>query len=130
MKRNMHIHASPQVFRHAKTLRNNLTPAEIILWEYLRERRMEGEKFRQQHPGNKFVPDFYCYKLRLGIELDGQQHSQPVNEFYDNDRTEILNGYDVHILRFTNQDVYDRVEFVLNTIRDKINHLRNLRGSK
>lgn len=130
MKRNMHIHASPQIFRYAKALRGNPTPAEVILWEYLRERRMEGEKFRQQHPGNKFVLDFYCYKLRLGIELDGKQHSLSVNEFYDNDRTEILNGYEVHILRFTNQDIYDRVQFVLDTIREKIIYLRNQRSSK
>lgn len=130
MKRNMHIHASPVIFGYAKALRKNPTPAEVILWEHLRDRRMEGEKFRRQHPGNKFVIDFYCYKLRLGIELDGKQHSLPVNEFYDTDRTEILNGYEVHILRFSNHDILDRIEFVLDTIRGKIIYLRNQRNKK
>ncbi len=130
MKRNMHIHASPVIFGYAKALRKNPTPAEVILWEHLRDRRMEGEKFRRQHPGNKFVIDFYCYKLRLGIELDGKQHSLPVNEFYDTDRTEILNGYEVHILRFTNQEINDRIEYVLETISQKIIYLRSQRSTK
>ena len=128
MKINMHIFASPLIFRYAKALRENPTPAEEILWTHLRDRKMEGEKFRRQHPGKKFVVDFYCYKFRLGIELDGKQHAEPINAFYDNDRTEILNGYTVHILRFTNQDVYDRLDFVLETIRQKIFYLREMRG--
>ena len=128
MKLNMHIFASPLIFRYAQELRENPTPAEEILWEHLRERKMEGEKFRRQHPSKKFVVDFYCYKHRLGIELDGKQHAEPVNQFYDMDRTEVLNGYTVHILRFTNQDVYDRLNFVLETIRQKIFYLRELRG--
>ncbi len=128
MKLNMHIFASPRIFEYAKELRRNTTPAEELLWEHLRDRKMEGEKFRRQHPGKKFVVDLYCYKLRLGIELDGKQHSDPVNMFYDNDRTEVLEGYTVHILRFRNQDVFDRLEFVLETIRKKIFYLRELRG--
>jgi very-short-patch-repair endonuclease len=128
MKLNMHIFASPRIFGYAKSLRANPTPAEQILWEHLRDRRMEGEKFRRQHPSKKFILDFYCYKYRLGIELDGEQHASPVNQFYDNDRTEILEGYTLHILRFTNQDVYDRLDFVLETIRQKIFYLRKLKG--
>lgn len=101
-----------------------MTPAEELLWEHLRDRKMEGEKFRRQHPLKKFALDFYCYKLRFGIEVDGQQHSEPDQQFYDADRTEILNGYQVHILRFTNDEALQRIEMVLDKIRLKIFDLR------
>ncbi len=125
MKRNMHIYASSRIFRNASVLRRNTTVAEKILWEHLRDRKLEGEKFRRQHPLKKFVVDFYCYKLRLGIELDGEQHSVPTQVFYDNDRTEILEGYTIRILRFTNQEVIETIDIVLSKIRAIILILRN-----
>ena len=121
----MHIYAAASIFRNASELRKKLTPAEQKLWERLRGRQLEGEKFRRQHPAKKFVLDFYCYKLRLGIELDGKYHSEPVQELYDNDRTEILDGYEIHILRFSNQEVMETIELVLDKIREKIFLLRD-----
>lgn len=124
MKRNMHLNASPRIFRNASELRKNPTPAEEKLWEYLRDRRMEGEKFRRQHPISTYVLDFYCYRLRLGIEIDGQQHSRVDQDFYDEDRTDNLSGYHLHIIRFTNDQVIGAIEIVLDKIRQKINALR------
>ncbi len=125
MKRNMHIYASARIFRNASALRKEITLAEKILWEHLRARKLEGEKFRRQHPLKKFVLDFYCYKLRLGIELDGEFHSLPIHEFYDSDRTEILEGFHIYILRFTNQEVIEKIDIVLAKIKEKIFILRN-----
>jgi len=127
MKRNMHISASARIFDYASQLRKETTLAEKIFWQYLRARQLEGEKFRRQHPLKKFVLDFYCYKLRLGIELDGKSHLEPSQQFYDCDRTEILEGYELHILRFTNQEIINTIEIVLDKIRKKILQLRNNR---
>ncbi|MEO5906205.1 MAG: endonuclease domain-containing protein [Saprospiraceae bacterium] len=125
MKRNMNINATPRIFRNAKELRKHMTPAEGLLWEHLRDRRMEGEKFRRQHSIKKFVLDFYCYRLRLGIELDGNHHFKSDQQFYDNDRSEILGGYHLHLLRFANDDVLQTTDVVLDKIRQQIIELRS-----
>src|SRR5919108_2609326 len=123
MKRNMHLSASPQIFKNAHALRKHPTPAEQKLWSYLEKRQMEGEKFRRQHPLLKFIPDFYCYKLRLAIEVDGEIHSSPTQNFYDVDRTNILMDEKLHVLRFPNEMVLNQIESVLEAIRAKIREI-------
>lgn len=85
---------------------------------------MEGEKFRRQHPIKKLALDFYCYKLRFGIELDGDYHSERSQIFYDKDRTEVLENYNLHIIRFENQEVIEGIEIVLGKIRETLLTLR------
>jgi len=58
----------------ARVLRRNSTPAEVILWRDLRNRRFDGHKFRRQRPIGPFIADFYCAALALVIELDGDSH--------------------------------------------------------
>ena len=90
-RKNMHLDARPSTFKHAATLRAQMTPAEIVLWEHLRERRMEGIRFRRQHPFSRYVGDFYAHSLKLTIEADGVYHDHPTQQIYDADRTENLN---------------------------------------
>ena len=59
----MHLGAKSSLFRNAALLRKNPTEAEELLWEYLRDRQMEGVKFRRQHPLKRHVPDFYAHEL-------------------------------------------------------------------
>ena len=68
------ICAYPFVQQNAKELRQSLTPAERILWERLRDRRLSSLKFRRQHPIGAFIVDFYCPAARLVIEIDGGIH--------------------------------------------------------
>jgi len=123
----MHLKASGLIFRYASKLRQNETPAEKLLWEKIKDRQIEGEKFRRQHPLKKFALDFYCYRLRLGIELDGKQHLIPEIKFYDQDRSEILEEYGIYILRFTNQEVFNDMDRVIETIRLCILDLKSKR---
>ena len=125
-RRTMHLGASPGIFRMAFHLRKNQTKAERILWEYLRNRQMEGCKFRRQHSMDRYVLDFYCNELILGIEADGEYHEDPVQKFYDDDRTENLENQDVRILRFPNEMIYHHVEEVLFKIRSVIIEMKSL----
>jgi very-short-patch-repair endonuclease len=66
----------PEVLlERAKELRQTQTPAEEILWECLRDRRLHNAKFRRQHNIDRFIADFYCHQAQLVIELDGEVHS-------------------------------------------------------
>lgn len=69
-----------------RELRNNATHAEKILWQYLRAKRLDGLKFRRQYSIDVFVVDFYCPKVKLAIEIDGDSHFEGEAVEYDFDR--------------------------------------------
>jgi imidazole glycerol-phosphate synthase subunit HisF len=85
MKANMFYNASPLIFERAKELRANLTPAESVLWGYLKSKPL-GYKFRRQHPVSIYIVDFFCYKLKLVIEVDGPVHDKPDIKLSDVER--------------------------------------------
>ena len=127
-RRNMHLLASHIIFQNAYQLRNHLTEAEQILWEYLKDRKMEGVRFRRQHPVFKFVADFYAHQLKLVIELDGEHHAQDAQKFYDLDRTEIFSDYQITVIRFSNYEVYYHLDLVLECIRSKVIEMKKSKG--
>jgi very-short-patch-repair endonuclease len=99
----------------ARELRVRQTAAEMILWEALRNRRLDGLKFRRQHPVGPFVLDFCCPERRLGIELDGAVHAaQPEN---DAEREALLATAGYRTLRFPNDAVQGDLPAVLAAIR-------------
>ena len=97
-----------------KTLRNNMTPAEALLWRSLRGSRAGGWKWRRQQGIGPFVLDFYCPALRLCIELDGSAHDYTYE--YDEQRTAYLNAQDIRVVRFTNDQVFNSYEGVVAEI--------------
>ena len=101
-------------------LRTNMTDAERRLWSLVRNRQLDGDKFRRQHPIGAFVADFVCIKRCLIIELDGGQHADSA---YDARRTAWLESYGWRVIRFWNNDVLSGTEGVLEEI------LQALRGS-
>lgn len=103
-----------EVEQVAKELRSHLTPAESLLWEKLRSKQLNGLKFRCQHPVDRFILDFYCPSLKLVIEIDGSSHDD--RHDYDQARTEELELYGYNVIRFTNQQVFNNLEEVLNEI--------------
>ena len=52
----------------------DMTEAERILWAAIRNKQVDGLRFRSQHPVGPFIPDFYCPACRLGVEVDGSVH--------------------------------------------------------
>jgi very-short-patch-repair endonuclease len=105
---------SRSIQEEARKLRKAMTPAEQTLWEQLRSRRLQGLKFRRQHPVGRFIVDFYCAEHRLVIELDGDIHQG--QQEYDQARTETLQGYGYRVLRFSNDMVLQHIERVLEMI--------------
>jgi hypothetical protein len=73
--------------KFAKRLRKSLTDAETIMWSYLRRDRVEGMRFRKQHPIGPFVADFAFVKAMLIVEIDGATHNSDEQVAYDARRT-------------------------------------------
>ena len=99
----------------ARILRRDRTEAEARLWRYLRNRQMEGAKFRFQAPVGPYVADFLCVEARLIVELDGGQHGVQVEK--DAVRTKALEAAGYTVIRFWNNEVLANTEGVLETIR-------------
>ena len=118
MKLPMHQGANADKFKFAETLRDNPTPQELKLWNALRNNQLNGFKFRQQHPLNRFVADFYCHKAKLVIEIDGGYHDEKMQKLYDDWRTEVINDFGISILRFRNEEVDNCFDQVLNKITE------------
>ena len=87
----------------AKNLRKNATPQENHLWyDFLSKYEV---RFQRQKAIDHFIADFYCHKAKLIIEIDGSQHYTVEGRQKDEMRTEILEGYDLKIIRFTNRQI-------------------------
>ena len=104
----------PRKTNFARHLRRNESPAEKLLWQELRGRRLGGYKFRRQVPKDKYVVDFVCEEKRLIVEIDGLSH-QDAGE-YDENRTHVLESMGYHVIRFANDDVYEDVAETVEAI--------------
>ena len=106
----------------ARDLRARETGVEDLLWDELRGRRLDGMKFRRQHPIGPFVVDFCCAERRLAIELDGAVHA--VQQEQDAEREAILTAAGYQVIRFPNQAVRERLPDVLQEIRSAAREAR------
>ena len=119
MKRKMFYKADPLIFEKARELRNKLTPAEQTFWLRLREQFPEY-KFRKQHPIAIYVADFYCHKLKLVIEIDGSVHDSEEAKLNDEKRQNDLENLNLIVIRFTNNQVKNEIELVIEKISSTI----------
>jgi crossover junction endodeoxyribonuclease RuvC len=101
----------------ARNLRREPTEAERLLWRYLRHEQL-GVKFRRQHTYGNFILDFASIEARLVVELDGGQHAESLT--YDAERTRFLEQAGFRVLRFWNNQVFENLEGVLETIREAL----------
>ncbi len=116
MRKKMFDSASPLIFQRAKELRNQVTHAEMLLWDHLRNNQM-GYKFRRQHPTGNFIVDFYCHQLKLVIEIDGSIHNEKSVQESDEERQKILEAYGLTVIRFTNDEVLKNANEVIENIK-------------
>jgi len=96
--------------------------AEIILWSKLKSKGLKNYKFRRQYSVNNFVMDFYCPKLRLAIEIDGDSHFLEGADIRDRERQTAIESFGITFLRFTNREILGGLESVLEKIME---HLPN-----
>ena len=123
MYTSMHYGATSETFEIAERLWKSMTIAEKVLWERVCKNQL-GVRIRRQHPIWKFIADFYCHQVKLVIEIDGNIHLSLENIEYDISRDIILEEFKIQILRFTNDEVLERTDLVLDKIKSTIESLK------
>jgi very-short-patch-repair endonuclease len=113
----------PIELEYSRRLRLKQTPSEKVVWELLRNRRYKNKKFLRQHViriseehfnPKFFIADFYCAEHKLIIELDGMIHQYSIP--YDTERDHILEQLGYHIIRFTNELIFESPSTFLEKI--------------
>lgn len=112
------VHTKKELKAYRKNLRDNTTPAEAFLWNFLKARKLEGKRFTRQHSVGSYIVDFYCASEKLIIELDGEVHLNSTKELKDLKRTKYLEKLGFKVLRFENKMVFDFLPSVLKEIAD------------
>lgn len=110
----MKIIYNPYLKEKARELRNNSTLGEILLWKKLRGKQCYGFDFHRQKPILNYIVDFYCYKLKLIIEVDVYSHNFKAEE--DKKRDIELKELGFIVLRFQEGEVRNNLDIVLNSI--------------
>ncbi len=105
---------------YARDLRRNSTAAENKLWNQLRNRQLENQKFVRQFPIGPYIADFVCREKMLVIEVDGETHSTPTELAYDKIRTAFFNEQGYAVIRFQNIEVFDGTDQVLVLISEAL----------
>ena len=112
-------HVPEKHFERARALRKEMTDAERLLWKSLRRQQL-GVKFRRQHPIGPYIADFYSWEAGLVVEVDGDTHFTPEMQEYDAIRTQYLESLGLQVLRFTNVEIRNYLDAVVERIHDAI----------
>jgi very-short-patch-repair endonuclease len=111
---------NPKLKHLSQELRKNMTDAEKLLWSKLRMKQLKGLMFSRQKPIGGYIADFYCHKAKLVIEVDGGQHFSSDTIDYDRIRDEFISSLGLTVLRFTNTDVLQNIDGVIEVIEGKL----------
>jgi very-short-patch-repair endonuclease len=115
------VEQEDKLLRYSQKLRKSMTKEERHLWyDFLKTYPVQ---FRRQYPIAPYIVDFYCYKARLVVELDGSQHCDSAGFRYDAHRTAALEAQGLTVIRFSNLDVTNRFREVCEVI-DRLVHCR------
>ncbi len=111
------------IFIKAAELRRNMTLAEKVLWKVLNNKKDFPARWKRQHPVDIFILDFYCHKYKLSIEVDGEIHEDDDIGEHDAGREHDITKLGIKIIRITNKEVFENIEFVKRRIISGINCL-------
>ena len=107
----------------SRKLRREQTPAEAVLWNAVRGNQIDGFHFRRQQVIHGLFADFYCHATALVVELDGSSHDQKQES--DRERDCYFKSLGIDVLRFQNQDVFQKLDSVIETIRTRCREREN-----
>lgn len=113
-----------EVKEKRQDLRNEMTPAEVLAWARLRRKQVMGYRFRRQYSVGPYILDFYCPSLKLAVEIDGDSHLGEEAQAYDRERQSSIEALGIQFLRFTNGEVFENMEGVMETVRETVTGLR------
>lgn len=103
-----------------RQLRRDQTPAEELVWRFLRNRRTKNFKFRRQYSIDKFVIDFYSPELKLAVEIDGDIHDLPTQKERDIARQSYLENFGVKFIRIRNEELFANTDKAFGRIEEMI----------
>lgn len=107
----------------ARQLRRDQTQAEYVLWSSIRNRQLDGIKFRRQQPVGSYIVDFISFEAKLILEVDGGEHNKKENKRKDLIRTRFLEEKGYNVLRFWNNEVLNNLEGVLSLVLENTSSL-------
>jgi leucyl-tRNA synthetase len=103
----------------ARDNRKEQTPAEKIIWHQIRNTKL-GVRFRRQQVINNYIVDFVAFSSKLVVEIDGEYHNSPEQQVYDAKRTAVLEELGFKVIRFTNDQVFENLHYVIETINTEL----------
>lgn len=112
----MEVHNKKSLKEIRRNLRQETTEAEDFLWQHLRDRKLNELKFKRQHSIGNYIVDFYCASKRLIIEVDGEVHKFYDQKEKDKLRDEHLKEMNFIVLKFLNEEVLSKTNFVKQEI--------------
>jgi len=103
-----------------RALRKEMPKPELLLWAKIKSKQLGGYKFRRQFGFGKFIVDFYCPAVKLAIEIDGDSHFNDTAAEYDKNRQQMIESLGIKFLRFTNLDIRDSMDAVVQKIAENL----------
>lgn len=107
----------------ARILRKNMTPAEGLIWQYIRKGFM-NTRFRRQHPIGKYIVDFIAMEIGLVVEIDGGYHFDSKQKKKDQARTKFLKKFELTVVRYTNDEILASLDKVINHLSSIIKKMK------
>lgn len=116
MKEIIRRNYKPKLKKFSRRNRNNPTKAEEIMRKKVLKNDQTGFRFNRQKPLDWFILDLYCSKLKLCIEIDWEYHFDQEQKEYDEVREDVLNTYNIKVVRYTNEDILNNLFYVKNNL--------------
>jgi len=112
----------------SRELRNHSTLSEVLLWQKLRASQFRGYAFNRQKPLNQYIVDFYCKKLNLVIEIDGDSHDNEIAVINDQERQWILESLGLSFIRFSDLELKKSMQSVMGELNSFIDDFEEING--
>ncbi|MGD0590314.1 MAG: endonuclease domain-containing protein [Bacteroidota bacterium] len=108
-------------------LRREMTEAEELLWARIRNRQINGCKFRRQYSIGAYVVDFYSPENKIAIEIDGSSHDRADAIEYDKNRQEEIETLGIRVVRFTNKNVLSNLDMIIKQLSEAVTEQRQVK---
>jgi very-short-patch-repair endonuclease len=115
----------PKLKLLARKLRNKSTYAEVLLWNQLKNKKLNGYDFHRQKPILNYILDFFCHELFLAIEVDGITHDSEIQQAKDKARQSEIEALGIKFLRFDDRDIKTQMEGVISEILNYVEEFEN-----
>ena len=112
------VRYNPRLKQIARKLRKDMTLSEILLWKEIKGKKVLGYDFHRQKPMDEYVVDFYCPRLKLVLEIDGDSHDG--KEESDKVKQKKLESMGLTVLRFWDLDVRANVDGIVGQLKEWI----------